>query len=596
VAWDGWLQYGGVELANRARLRAYAEHLAPGIIRDCECACERLGDALGDGPYQSPALDGAPWFDAEEPVSAEFLGFMPLDVRGLDKDTSATATVALAGNGSAISGSRRSQKEVYVTGNLVALSEAGLDYGQQWLNTVLEGSCTSPHGEGDNLCWFAYCPEISDVGPRRTVDLDLYALRTSSPSSSYIDRTFSTVTDSGDFLTVHRARRPLPCSPTMFEVEVSSNLPTIVRLVVASDKGTSYRDYNVTSEPTKIGVIEGALADDWLELRVFSISSTSNDFVATWTPVEDGDPLEHALFTEQDPGDQLEHALMDVGQVPVEITLHSASLTYHEEVDPKTCADPAQRSLRNVFTLQASEPMREFTTSRGVFRTVNFLLAAMTPRTYGIEVPIAGSYGGKIIGEYPGASTFRSAITLGDCPIDDHRRHHMPAVIDPACPPIPAPPRAVSSEEKCYGSNIPEPVKTTVILIPSTAIPLWKDVVPRLTFKTWARPIRGTRVRFVKTPMQVRSVDDLDPCAACGEFIVDYAPPNSTFVIDGSLEKAWVEGESGMKSPATNLLSGKKGRLYDWPVLTCGGGYAVIVDVRDSDIVEVSLSLFGRGA
>ena len=80
----GWLEYGGVEIANERRVFSYARGgLGP---RALDCGCDTVEAALGldDVAYTSPAGDLAPWFDARRPESGLFGGVLVESVRGLD--------------------------------------------------------------------------------------------------------------------------------------------------------------------------------------------------------------------------------------------------------------------------------------------------------------------------------------------------------------------------------------------------------------------------------------------------------------------------------------------------------------------------------
>ena len=89
MAWPGYIVYDGVEIISTPRSGAYGERaswLYPVYDNDY------LVTLLGDGPYSTPALDPAPWYDPDDLRSGNFWGIYPISIDGLE-DSSRGSTV-----------------------------------------------------------------------------------------------------------------------------------------------------------------------------------------------------------------------------------------------------------------------------------------------------------------------------------------------------------------------------------------------------------------------------------------------------------------------------------------------------------------------
>jgi hypothetical protein len=153
-----YLCVDGVEVANNARTAAYGR--AAGLS-SLTCFCPQLGAATG-APFTSPALDAAPWYDAADPASTEYLGVMLGSVTGVDKASFSQAVGQLA-SGYGVAGARSPAiRTLLAAGTLVASSERGLVYGMAWLDKTLQGSNCNPTCLGSTLQCFEACPQGTD--------------------------------------------------------------------------------------------------------------------------------------------------------------------------------------------------------------------------------------------------------------------------------------------------------------------------------------------------------------------------------------------------------------------------------------------------
>lgn len=156
MAYIGYLQLGGNEIVNSARVTTYAQGLG---ITAISCAqCDTLPRALGDDPYISPDTDDAPWFDPTVVASKEFAGVLGLEITGLDQPFNVREPIPLAADGAALSPVRRRQREILVRALLFAGSECGLSYGRTWMAAAVRGSGCGLDCVGDDLCFLTCCP------------------------------------------------------------------------------------------------------------------------------------------------------------------------------------------------------------------------------------------------------------------------------------------------------------------------------------------------------------------------------------------------------------------------------------------------------
>jgi hypothetical protein len=135
----GYMAYGDRELLNNNRLDVYADTLVRTLnVRACD-TCETL-----DTTYVDPVTDPAPWYSAADPLSADFVGVLPLTIEGLEGDVRQAQTVERHGDGGYVSRVRRPIREVRFTALLIANSEPGLEYGMDWLRGTLNAGLRGP--------------------------------------------------------------------------------------------------------------------------------------------------------------------------------------------------------------------------------------------------------------------------------------------------------------------------------------------------------------------------------------------------------------------------------------------------------------------
>lgn len=170
---DGWMMFAGTELANSARVHAYASTMLPNLGLKDPLNSDELPLILGDEPYSTPALDEAPWVSQYRPASQEFLGFYPTSVTGVDDSTRGSNVTQLTGDGGVASRPRNASREFRVQGLMVATTDRGLDEGRRWLKGVLNGNeCDTGDCTGDEFCYLAYLPDYCDYSTYSDTPLD----------------------------------------------------------------------------------------------------------------------------------------------------------------------------------------------------------------------------------------------------------------------------------------------------------------------------------------------------------------------------------------------------------------------------------------
>lgn len=229
-----WLRVNGVEIANAARTIPYMQRYASEKF-DIQCNLPAVltreaftypcslypQDGLFPlsllypaecGTFLDPATDDAPWWDATQPESAQFLGVL-LDTQfgGLEMTGERTVTSKTAGlQGGRVGPERLQPRVLRLTGALVATSCAGMEYGRRWLGEVL----------GANLC---------DPCPLATVEVRLAAPIPDDGSADEMgywriyDAAMTSLVFPGN------SADPSACDYEQFELELTSENPWLYK-------------------------------------------------------------------------------------------------------------------------------------------------------------------------------------------------------------------------------------------------------------------------------------------------------------------------------------------------------------------------------
>lgn len=164
-----------------------------------------------------------------------------------------------------------------------------------------------------------------------------------------------------------------------------------------------------------------------------------------------------------------------------------------------------------------------------------------------------------------------------DCPADDDPcAGPGDCLVDPSCPPPPAPPSAPVPQNPCICTPL-QRVRACAD-IPTGAIPEFAEGVPIIRINSGSAALRQVNMTFIPNPFN-QPVEDLDPCNACGEVTLSQIPANSQFVMDGTTQTVTIVCPGSGPTDATALLGSTSGRLpFRFPEIDCGGmAYALCV-------------------
>lgn len=185
MAYDGYFKFGGTELINVARTARLAQLLSVDAVRIPTGKTQWLEDAVlgtdygfdeqgfDEGPFgglESVDIAQAPWYDAGVPASSEFVGVVPLDVRGIDDSAIVANPTEFTGDGGTNGRSRAGTLPIVFNVVLAASTERGVEYGLRWMKRRLNArngrACF-----GSDLDYYRYSGDGADRVHRRNVGL-----------------------------------------------------------------------------------------------------------------------------------------------------------------------------------------------------------------------------------------------------------------------------------------------------------------------------------------------------------------------------------------------------------------------------------------
>lgn len=181
MPFDGYLELGGVEIINVERTQKYVRHMAPHIALPQIERYEGLHIALGDAPYESPALDGAEWVSTDiheyggfvgeyslhtDTATHRFYGMYPLEIQGVGDSTySAEMTEGVLSGGRTGVG-REASRSIRVHGLLIGADPLAAQLGREWLKGVLDAEDCTMHDSAcgtSDMRYFLDFPEVCGV-------------------------------------------------------------------------------------------------------------------------------------------------------------------------------------------------------------------------------------------------------------------------------------------------------------------------------------------------------------------------------------------------------------------------------------------------
>ena len=127
-------------------------------------------------------------------------------------------------------------------------------------------------------------------------------------------------------------------------------------------------------------------------------------------------------------------------------------------------------------------------------------------------------------------------------------------------------------------------------------IPNAMVTVPILTLRTYQSSINQVRIRFYEDPDGAGETG-VNPAMYVSEQIISYLPANSTLTLDSMQERAYATVGGGNSVAADHLVYGEGGTPPVWPLMDCGIGYMIALDVPSAlpvGAVEMKVQLARR--
>jgi hypothetical protein len=268
-------------------------------------------------------------------------------------------------------------------------------------------------------------------------------------------------------------------------------------------------------------------------------------------------------------------------------------------VTPYDCLTPHLRYLEGVQLVASPKINQRYGACCGdcngtAYMEISFQLAATSPCVYRNPVHLATDQ------PFDAADPVACDITWvlvgpgGTCPDDTICAEPDDCLAGDPCADVPSPPTAPVPSNPCICTSFN--TRRTVVEIPAGSIPEYTEGVPVVSVFSGPKDLRQLRVRFWLANAG-QTVDELDPCTACGEVTLSRVPTGSTFTFDAKTRKATITCPDANDVDATPLMGSAGGRLpVEWPEIQCAGARYLVSVEADSDSVSpestVSLDLY----
>jgi hypothetical protein len=248
----------------------------------------------------------------------------------------------------------------------------------------------------------------------------------------------------------------------------------------------------------------------------------------------------------------------------------------------------ASRHLRSVTVTEGPTVLSETPFKRGGYlMTVEFIMTAAVPYIYTDLEPIASAAGTSLSVHKSGAAIF-ATDTIPEVPPPP-----PPTLIrDIECPIIPAAPTPPAIPGAC--GTVPSAFFSYAIYIPETAVVNSRDGVISQSVTTGRRSVRHLRARLLPRPLPGQQPEDLDPSTTCGQFVINFIPSGTKVTLDGMTEQIIYQVGANRPTRGEHLVSGIGTELFSWPILSCGLGYYLLIDVDTDVLVNADLSISSR--
>lgn len=238
------------------------------------------------------------------------------------------------------------------------------------------------------------------------------------------------------------------------------------------------------------------------------------------------------------------------------------SMAYGDAITAEEQAEKYERTMHDVTAISGVTTVRVFDLDEGAGAQVEFLLSASTP--FAFHPP-------RVMLDAQQLELLPTVEFADPAPVTPP----VFVIVDPDCPPIPAPPRPPVIPNTC--ADGPDEWDRYYVEIPGDEVSVWSKNLMTVSLHAPSE-VRQVRVRLTENPFSW-PVGDVDPAAFCSEFILSYLPANTELTVDGTVQRAWASIEGSEPIPASNLLYGADGGPMTWPEVSCGVPYLVTIDV-----------------
>lgn len=278
------------------------------------------------------------------------------------------------------------------------------------------------------------------------------------------------------------------------------------------------------------------------------------------------------------------------------ITISMSSTCYENEpVDATDCFDDYIRSLHSSTTINGPSVTAKMPISTGAEAwSAQFTIVAANPSEFGADIPFIEGFlnpavGDPYVGGLPNGASYDEAgfvQTEPDCPVPVYT-----PLYDPLCPAVVPPPPVPNVALSCF--TFPPNYVRRYFTIPAVRVPEWTDVIPVFSITAPDGEVRNLRLRFYADPTGDTDPND-DPCSYLADVVFSYIPDGGTIVLDGTDNLIYLSDEDGLRR-ADSLVFSTDGTPFTWPVLACGYGYVVTVDLPQSgNLPTIDLTLVPR--
>lgn len=550
MSYDGWMEYNGVEVVNRSRTAQLARALGISIVRTPVSSVQWIEDTLDGADYDD--VTTAPWYDAGFPASAEFAGFIPLSISGLDDSSRESTPVEYITDGGNSGRSRNATQPLVWNLRLVATSDRGAEYGKRWLDRILSDSGSNLFCTGADLRYFRHEVPSVELG---WASMPVVNPNGASDTTAWDNPPLSVVSDAapgGGPETTALAAQAL----TGFGRDFAHD-PIPVHSVLGGPQHVR----------ASVWVYVTGSGDDLLvQFHRANADASDTEFIGGPVTVNAGTGWQQVSSAEFDTTETHPY-------VYVSFTLEATASTAHSwvtklAVERYTAINPAPVvHRRNVRLTRGSSVTLKRRGKCSVLWGVTLTMTAADPFEYGEEVDQFTELGGFVTGD--GVDSSGSLVLVEeDCPVFDYT-----PVYDPLYPALVASPTApdflpdgwtivagATFERFWTRLNVDEPATL--------------NVVPIITLTC---PEEARMVRFSLWPSDSETSDQCDPLFSV---VVAYLPAGLSFVVDGERKASYVwDGFSPSVRRTDSLVYSPDAGPVQWAALNDSGGLLATLDV-----------------